>query len=214
MPAAAIHSWMRVRSSSSKPKRRRTGSRSARSSTWEAVSRAPVEVEQLRDDAEHRVGLAQRAVGEPHPQVWKAGVDGHVFRILVVGEHRADPERRVDERRERLDVGAHDDHVARLEARIVLEHVQDRVARHLDLARAAVAGVNLDAAVAGMQPRPRVGRARQRLARPGSVGAHVGLDPRQQRVVAGQLDRVVVVRVVVLAPARHDELQLARVLSP
>ncbi len=42
MPPSAIHSWMRARSSSSKPKRRRTGSRSARSSTCEAVIRAPV----------------------------------------------------------------------------------------------------------------------------------------------------------------------------
>ncbi len=53
-------------------KRRRTGSRSARSSTCDAVSRCAGQVEQLGDDAEHRVGLAQRAVGQPHAQVRRA----------------------------------------------------------------------------------------------------------------------------------------------
>ena len=168
------------------------------------------EVEQLRDDAEHRVGLAQRAVGEPHAQVGQPGVDGRVLGVLVVAA-RADAERRVDERRERLDVGAHDDDVARLEGRVVLQQVQDRVARDLDLARAAVAGVDLHAAVVGPQQRASVGGAGQRLARRRAVGAHVGLDLREQRGAA-VLDRVVMIDLLVVGP--DDELQLARVLPP
>ena len=72
MPLSATHCSIRSRSSSSKPKRRRTGSRSARSSTCEAVSRSLPELEQPRDHAEHRVGLAQRAVGEADAQVGQA----------------------------------------------------------------------------------------------------------------------------------------------
>ena len=72
----ATHSSSRARSSSSKPKRRRTGSRSARSSTWEAVSRSSASSSSRGDDAEHRVGLAQRAVGEPDAQVGRPDASG------------------------------------------------------------------------------------------------------------------------------------------
>ena len=111
------------------------------------------ERQQLTDHAEHRVGLAQRPVGEPDAQVGQglAVVAGeHAGVVLVLVTVSSGAERGLDQRRERLDVGAHDDHVARLERRVVLEQVQDRVAQHLDLAGAAVAGVDLDAAVVGV----------------------------------------------------------------
>ena len=123
------------------------------------------EVEQPRDHAEQRVGLAQRAVGEPDLEE----------RLLL-----ARPEGGVDERREGLDVGAHHDHVARLERRVVGERVQHGVAQHLDLPRAAVAGVDADAAVrrvehaAARRRRPAAAAraaARRRGSRPGSPRA-------------------------------------------
>ena len=125
------------------------------------------ELEQPGDDAEHGVGLAQRAVGEAHAQV-------------RLGRLVAGPEGGLDQRREGLDVRAHHDHVARLERRVLLELVQDRGPQDLDLARAPVAGVDLDAAV----ERVRRGRA---------IGADVGLKALQQRV-ARRLDRVVTVK--------------------
>ena len=106
------------------------------------------EVEQLGDDAEHRVGLAQRSVGEADAQVGRAQLVREGRELVVFVDHLAGAERRLDERRERLDVRAHHDHVARLQRVVLLEQVEDRVAQDLDLARAAVAGVDLDAAVA------------------------------------------------------------------
>ena len=141
------------------------------------------ELDEPGDDAEHRVRLAQRAVGEPHAQVGRADVVGQRVGLVLVGRHLARAERRLDERRERLDVRAHDDHVARLERRVVLEQVQDRVAEDLDLARAPVAGVDLDAAIVGSEPGARRAcraAAAGRLA----VRADVGLDAAQQRVGA------------------------------
>ena len=137
------------------------------------------ELEQAGDDPEHGVGLAQRPIGEPDAQV-----------RLVAG-----PERGLDERRERLDVRAHDDHVARLERRVLGELVQDRGAKHFDLTGSTVARVDLDAAI----DRRRVRRL---------VAADPRLEAVQQRV-AGGLDRVVVVGVV----AEH-ELELAAVVAP
>ena len=87
----------------------------------------------------------------------------------------------LDQRGEGLDVRAHHDHVARLERLVVGERVQDRVAHHLDLARPAVAGVDLEAAVVGRQQRAGVRAAGQRRAGRRPVGADVGLDPPQQR---------------------------------
>ena len=130
-----------ARSSSSKPNRRRTGSRPARSSTWEAVTRAR-QLEQLGDDAENGVGLAQRTVGEPYPQV------GKMCRASVSSSMGSDgTEGGVDERCVRLDVGAHDDHVAGLEVIVIVEQVEDGVAQDFDLAGPPVAGMDLDAAV-------------------------------------------------------------------
>ena len=99
-------------------------------------------------------------------------------------------ERRLDQRRERLDVRAHHDHVARLERRVVGEQVQDRVAQHLDLARAAVAGVDLHAAVVGVEQRARPSR------RP-AVASRTSAWMRREQRVAAVLDRVVVVGVLV-----------------
>jgi hypothetical protein len=70
------------------------------------------ELEQLRDDAEHRIGLPQRPVGQAHVQVDPPRPGRHpVVRLCA---ERPRPESRVDQRRERLDVRAHHDHVARL----------------------------------------------------------------------------------------------------
>ena len=142
------------------------------------------EVEQFADDREHRVGLAQRAVGEADAQIGCAGVA------------LDDAERRLDQRCERLDVRAHHDHVARLERGIALQLVQDRVAQDLDLSRPAVAGVDADALVGLVGGR-----------RP--VGADVGLDAGEQRVGA-RVDRVV----VILGLAPEHQLHLARVTAP
>ena len=70
------------------------------------------------------------------------------------------PERRLDQRRERLDVRAHHDHVARLERRVGGEAVEDRLAQHLDLALASVTGVDADARVVREQPEAPVLLAR------------------------------------------------------
>ena len=96
------------------------------------------ELEQLGEHGEQRVGLAQRAVGEPDTE------PGRRVRGVVLG---ADREGGRDDRGEGLDVRAHDEHVARLEGGVVGEQADDDLAEHLDLPGAAVAGVHLDAAV-------------------------------------------------------------------
>jgi hypothetical protein len=128
------------------------------------------EVEQLADDLEHRVGLAQRPVGDPHPQRRgvAVGVGGIAVAALVRGcggggsgcdcrggggHLRA--EHRVDVGGEGLDVRAHHDDVARLEVVVGREQVQDGVAQHLDLPQPAVGGVDLHGAVVGGEERPR-----------------------------------------------------------
>ena len=168
------------------------------------------EVEQLRDDAEHRIGLAQGAIGEADAQVGRAQLVREGLELVVLVDHLTGAERRLDEGRERLDVRAHHDHIARLQRVVLLEQVEDRVAQDLDLARAAVAGVDLDAAVAWIERRPGIGAARERDAGRGAVGADVGLDAAEQRV-RGERDRVVVIDVLVRA---EHQLHLARVLAP
>ena len=203
----ATQSSIRARSSSSSRKRRRTGSRSARSSTCEAVSRCVGELEQPRDDAEHRVGLAQRAVGEPDAQVGRADAGGQRSSSSS-SDDLAGAERRLDQRRERLDVRAHHDHVARLERRVLGEQVQDRVAQDLDLAGAAVAGVDLDAAVAGSSAgaRRRAGSgARRRRSARTSAWRRASSVPAP--CATGWWWST-------CSPAPEHELQLARVLAP
>ena len=79
------------------------------------------------------------------------------------------------------------------------EDVQDRVADHLDLAGAAVAGVDLHAA-ASTAPGPRAGRSL----------ADGGLEAGEQRVAAAPRPGARAGR----RPAPSDQLQLARVLPP
>src|SRR5690606_28060210 len=72
----------------------------------------------------------------------------HAMTLLDNAGHA---ERRVEEGSVGLDVWAHDEDVARLERRVLLEQVRDDVAEHLDLARLTVAGVDLDAPVLGRE---------------------------------------------------------------
>ncbi len=122
------------------------------------------ELEQLGQHGEQGIGLPQRAVGEADAQLgcWVGGV------VLA-----ADREGGRDDRGERLDVRAHDEHVARLEGGVVGEQADDHLAEHLDLPGAAVAGVHLDAAVVvGQLWRARVD----------SVVGEVLLEPAEQGV--------------------------------
>ena len=132
------------------------------------------QLEQLGDGREDRVGLAQRAVGEPDPQVGQAAGSAMRRSSTLDGAERG-----LDQRGERLDVRAHHDHVARLERRVVGEEVEDRVAEHLDLAGPAVARVHAAGcrrtgrgagAVGFAGAADRVAR-RRRGRRPGSAGA-------------------------------------------
>ena len=164
IPVAATHSCIRARSSSSKRKRRRTGSRSARSSTWEAVSR--LSARSIRRATTPSTGLVWRSARSASLTRRSVGriSAGSASSSSSSRDDIAGAEGRADQRRERLDVRAHHDHVARLERRVLLEQVQDRVAHHLDLARAAVAGVDLHAAVVRGQQRAAVVVAGQRRA--------------------------------------------------
>ena len=99
--------------------------------------------------------------------------------LLPVG---AGAERRLDQRREGLDVGAHDDDIAGFESRIVEQQVEDGVAQDLDLAGPAVTGVDLHAAVLRGE---RSGVRR-------NIGGEVGLQPAEQRAgPGGQLEVLV-----------------------
>ncbi len=93
------------------------------------------EAQQPGQGVQQGVGLPERAVGQPHPQP-VAGVTGTGL-----------PERRPHQRRVGLDVGTHDEHIARLEGRVLDEQVQQGLAQHLHLTGRAVAGVHLDGAV-------------------------------------------------------------------
>ena len=131
------------------------------------------ELEQERDDAEDGVRLPQRAVGEADRRSGRRLSAARLAPlapavVAVVGFPAARSERGLDQRGDRLDVGAHHDHVARLERRVLLEQVEDRVADDLDLAGAAVAGVHLEAAVTAVEQRPPV-RARRAVADPAGV---------------------------------------------
>ncbi len=114
----------------------------------------------MLDHAEQRVGLGERAVGEPHLQQLARMSAGHGL---------AHPEGGLDQRSVGLDVGAHHQDVAGLERRlagrgVVGEQPEQHLAQDLDLTRRTVARVHLDAAVG------RVERAR------GAIGQRVGRD--------------------------------------
>ncbi len=136
-PVSPTQRVMVSMSSSERPNRRRTGSVAARSST--AAGRGPTvgEVEQPLEDAEDRVGLHQRAIGEADLQL--------LVRVPAVGGagDTTESERCLDQRGEALDVRTHDDDVARLERGVVGEQAEHDLAQHLDLPRGPVARVHL-----------------------------------------------------------------------
>jgi hypothetical protein len=168
------------------------------------------QVDQLRDHAEHRIRLSQRAVRQPDPEVNAAKIFGWDIGRVVSLEQRA--ERGLDQRRERLDVGAQHDHVARLERLVAGEQMQDRLAQYLHLARRSMAGVDLDASISRVQRQPAFRLAGEGNPRWLAVGADVGLDPPQERVLAYVLEPVMVVGEG--AGRLEHQLELARVNSP
>lgn len=113
-------------------------------------------VEQPGGQGEHRVGLHRRAVGDGDPNP-ATGV-------------RVGVERGRDQRGVALDVGAHHDDLARLDA--PGEQVQQDLPQHLHLTGRAVAGVDLHGAV----PRRNRGGVGRR-----GAGAQVVLQPSEQR---------------------------------
>ena len=108
-----------------KPNRRRHGSLAARSSTSAAVTRPPDELEQRAGDGQQRVGAGR----VPRSASWTRSSVGGVARVGDVAE----PERGRDQRRERLDVRAHHEDVARLQRRVVLQQPDQHLAEHVDL---------------------------------------------------------------------------------
>ena len=108
-----------------------------------------------------------------------------------------------------LDVGAHDDDVARLQIGIAFQQVEDGVAQDLDLAAAAVTGVDPDAVVAGCEQRAGIGVACSGR-RP--VGPDVVLDPLQQGGLACMLRCGRFVSVCL--GTAENELHLAGVAAP
>ncbi len=184
IPLSATQSCRRARLSSSRRKRRRTGSRSARSSSCDAVTRCSAR--SIRAATTPSTGLVWRSdrsasrtrrsggrtsagsgstssssVRSPAPNVaWMSGANvsmsGHIT-ITSRGSRR----------------------------RVLGERVQDRVAQDLDLARAAVAGVDLHAAVVRVECGARVLLVGERGTGWRAVGPDVGLDAREQRARRG-----------------------------
>ena len=119
-------------------------------------------VEQLGGDAEQRVGAGQRPVGE---------LDAEPVGGVAALDDVTEAERRGDERRVVLDVGAHHEDVARLEARVVLEQAEQHLAEHLDLTGRPVAAVHLDRPVAVGEARDPAGGPCRRAGRSGASRA-------------------------------------------
>ena len=161
-PDSSAHARTRSSSSSSNPNRRRTGAWPARSTTADAPTRESASSSRVATTASTGFALAG-ARSAIRTRSVRPGCSG-----ASVVDARRRAERRLDQRRERLDVRAHDDDVARFEGGVVGEQADDHLAQHLDLAGAAVAGVDLDRAVA------RRGVVRR------AVGAVVG-DPVLER---------------------------------
>ena len=131
------------------------------------------EAHQRQGDREQGVGAAQRAVGQPHPEV----VSGVTAGPGSGGDHVGETEAGLDQGGVGLDVGAHHHDVARLEGGVVLEQPDQHLAQHLDLACRAVAGVHLHTAVVlGQRP------ARELDGRRRVVGPDVGLQVPEQVV--------------------------------
>ena len=96
--------------------------------------------EQLRRDAEQRVGLHERPVRESHPQL---------VRGVHALDHVAEAEAGDDQRRVGLDVRAHDEDVAGFERLVVGEQAEQNLSENVDLAGRAVTAVHLHRAVVG-----------------------------------------------------------------
>ena len=127
------------------------------------------DAEQAVDDGEQGVGLRKRPVGEPDLEP-VAGMPLAPNSTSTAGT--AEAEGRLDERCVGLDVGAHHQHVTRLERGIVGEQTEDHLPQHLDLAGVPVAGMHLHAAVGGVEgPLVRSGER---------VGFEVVLEPPEQ----------------------------------
>ncbi len=154
------------------------------------------EVEQRAHRAENRIGLPDGSVGKADAEA------GRMRTVVVFGVLLDAPgaEGGRDQRREVLDVGAHDQHVAGLERLVVGEEPQDAVAQHLDLTGAAVAGVDLHAAVV------RADRLRDLRRR---VVSDLMLQPAEEGS-GGQVHRVVLGG----GGGPEQELQLPDVPSP
>ena len=168
MPALLTQVPMVLRSSSLKRNRLPHRIGGAEVENLAGLGSSAGEVEQPVDDGQQRVGLRERTVGEPHLQP----VPGMPRTLAGLGDGAAEPERRLDERRVRLDVGAHHQHVARLERRVVGEQAEDDLAQHLDLPRRPVAGMHLHAAIGRVENPFAVGRE--------LVGREVVLEPAEQ----------------------------------
>ena len=209
MPLSATQSRMRARSSSSSRKRRRTGSRSARSSTSEAVRRraarssswATTPSTGLVWRSERSARRTRRSVGRssagsgsissssttsPAPNVaWISGANvsmsGHITMTSRGCSVSSSSSRwRIASRR-----------ISTCRARPWQAWIWTLRSAGSSCGRAS-------------------GEPGQRDAGRGAVGAHVGLDAAEERVL-GELDRVVMVDVLVGA---EHELHLARVLAP
>ena len=162
----------RAMSSSSSRKRRRTGSRLAKSITWRRGQPLTGQLEQRATTP--RIGF-----------VWRS--ERSASRTRRSGRRSSSSssssprraERGLDQRRERLDVRAHHDHVARLERRVLRE---------------PRAGSRRAAPRPGARGRGRRGPRCCRRRRPGvrdAILAHGGLQARELRARA-VLDRVLV----------------------
>ena len=209
MPLSATQSRIRARSSSSRRKRRRTGSRSARSSTSEAVRRrlarssswATTPSTGLVWRSERSARRTRRSVGRsssgsgssssssttsPAPNVaWMSGANVSMSGHITITSRGCS--------------------VSSSSSRWRIASRRTSTWR----ARPWQAWI-WTLRSARIERRAGVGGAGERDAGRGAVGAHVGLDAAEQRVL-GELDRVVVIDVLVRA---EHELHLARVLAP
>ncbi|KMO84218.1 hypothetical protein MCHUDSM44219_00810 [Mycolicibacterium chubuense] len=144
----------------------------------------------------------------------------------------AETEARHDQRCEGLDVGAHDEDVARFESGIVGEHTEQYLPQHVDLPRGTVAAVHLNRPIGaverttlrangvrgdiGLQPaeqcRRTIGRAEKRVrCRGGRQCAlqftQIAAQRREQRVTDGAVRRVGAPRHrPVASPQRHPQI--------
>src|SRR4029450_10633931 len=95
-------------------------------------------------------------------------------RMLSLSLWSIKSERRGDQRSEVLDVGAHDDDVARLECGVISKHADKHLPQHLYLTSGPVAGMELDALVIFAEEWSSVFGTRC------SVGCDLGLQATEQ----------------------------------